>query len=194
MTLLKRPKIAVMITAMAAALGACVGIAGPAGAAQAPKTAVTTSNAATASSTRTITLHRIAAAGARAVPAAASISCTIVSSNLYIVSPDEPWGPYEPPFITSLGDFADVACTAPVQSIAVQAALAWDGDVAAEGPQVVSTESNASGFAYAIDVCSSGDWQTGGVAVVTPPAGYSPSTATLTTWSASYTIQPTDCN
>lgn len=183
----------------AATPGACALTTGTASATSTPNAVVTSSRAAAipASHVRTVTFTRVAGAGRASTlgpdASATTITCSLYGCNLLLIDPGESFGPYGPSIIPSLGAEATVSCTAPVSNIEVNADVAWDR-VDSLGPTVYVSGVSSTPIAYSSDICTSGDWQTGGVAIVTAPAGYSPQVFSLTGLSAPLYVDPTECD
>lgn len=187
----------------AVVLTACLVSADPASAAQAPGgtpntplvtgPAATPNRALTLSANRTTAANHATAPGLRDDAGPSSITCTIFHSDLTLIHTGDIWGPYHVTYYRALGSTAWVECTSPISNILVQAAVAWDG-VITPGIPVASPGTAVSTPSFAVDVCSGGDWQTGGAAIVTFPAGYTPQSGRIATWSAPLYVPPSECN
>ncbi|MGW4215311.1 hypothetical protein ACWEIJ_45570 [Lentzea sp. NPDC004789] len=119
---------------------------------------------------KTVTAHRQADVNAAAGPA--TISCTLYATFPLIISPGQKFGPYNNIFYTSVGGAAWITCTAAVAQLSLVAIVDWDGVPVTGLPVQVGGTNQV--VAYAIDVCTSGDWSVGASGMVAWPPGYGP--------------------
>ena len=194
----RRP-IAAVLAAMAVTFGAGLFAAGPASAAPLTNAAVTPSLAKTITNHgRTYTLREtiapsgVAARSDAAVSAQAGPECSLYVSAPVIIEPNETFGPYNP-FLVSVGGESEVVCNIVVTSINMTGSNAWD-TVATLGTTVNSASANTTPIAFAIDICTSGDWAVGGAGTVVWPAAYDSPPSTFAGYGPDYSIDPTTCD
>jgi hypothetical protein len=140
---------------------------------------------------KTITPSGAAARSDAAVSAPASPSCGLYVSAPVIIEPQEAFGPYYP-FLVSVGGDSVVQCTIVVTSINLTGAVAWD-NVAVLGTTVNSAFASATPLAYALDVCTSGDWAVGGVGTIVWPAAYNSPPSNFAGYGPDFYVDPTTC-
>ena len=199
MTFKRRRPILALLAAMAITFGAALFAAGPASAAQSTTAASSPSLAKTITyHSRTYTLRKtitpsgVATRSDAAASAAATPSCGLYVSPPIIIETNETFGPYSP-FLVSVAGDAEVVCTIAVTSINMTASIAWD-NIATLGTTVNSALTNTTPLAYAIDVCTSGDWAIGGAGTIVWPAAYDSPPSTFAGFRPDYAIGVTTCD